>query len=652
MGRPYERELALLPETYSWALSEPADAIRSLVGRLQSRTLVGIGSGGSYTTAVFACDLHCRATSQLGVPLTPLNLAGARPFLRDAGALLFTAGGRNADAIQAFDHLVALEPSELGIFCRSRASPLGKAAKSLNLVRFVEVAPPGGKDGFLATNSILAAATLLQRGYSRSNSDCPLPAAYSDLVPTHLRSDAELDDACTEIWPRNTTLILHGPETRAAAVDLESKFTEAGLGNAQISDFRHFAHGRHYWTAKHAETTAIISLSTSADAALADATLALIPPDIPVHRWEAPAPSENGAASLAAIVHAVRLAGSAGRWLGEDPGRPVVPRFGRRIYSLGSRTRYQRPISTNKEGLSPGAAISIARKVGSRWNHLLPEETTAWRSRYDLFVQQILAVSFSGIVFDYDGTLCDSERRFDPLDSRIIRHLLRILAAGVRVGVATGRGKSARESLRDALPSRLWEKVLVGYYNGGDVAPLSDAMRPALDKSPANELTEIRRTLTSDPILSSNILTEIRPKQLTITAVGNATLDEVFHIVQAVLALSKYVGVRAFRSGHSVDVVAPGVSKSSVLASVVGGDPASPDSPEVLAVGDQGDPSGNDAELLSHRHSLSVDRTSPLPHTCWNLAPRGIRGVEATLFYLEQLHVGAGTFRLEPKGMY
>ena len=49
-----------------------------------------------------------------------------------------------------------------------------------------------------------------------------------------------------------------------------------------------------------------------------------------------------------------------------------------------------------------------------------------------------------------------------------------MLRAGAVVGLATGRGKSVRQALRDAVDERLWGKVIVGYYNGGDIGLVGD----------------------------------------------------------------------------------------------------------------------------------------------------------------------------------
>src|SRR5476651_652935 len=60
-----------------------------------------------------------------------------------------------------------------------------------------------------------------------------------------------------------TIVVLHGPSTLPAAVDVESKFTEAALGSVQVADFRHFAHGRHHWIAKRGRESAVLAITSN-----------------------------------------------------------------------------------------------------------------------------------------------------------------------------------------------------------------------------------------------------------------------------------------------------------------------------------------------------------------------------------------------------
>jgi hypothetical protein len=112
------------------------------------------------------------------------------------------------------------------------------------------------------------------------------------------------------LWSRQTLVVLHGPATNAAAVDLESKFTEAALGNLQIADYRNFAHGRHHWLAKHGNVSGVLAFSSESDRLLATKTLSLLPKDIPVVRIDFEGNFLQ--VSLASLLTALHVAGWAG----------------------------------------------------------------------------------------------------------------------------------------------------------------------------------------------------------------------------------------------------------------------------------------------------------------------------------------------------
>ena len=64
-----------------------------------------------------------------------------------------------------------------------------------------------------------------------------------------------------------------------------------------------------------------------------------------------------------------------------------------------------------------------------------------------------------------------------------------------------------------------------------------------------------------------------------------------------------------------------------------------------LCIGDYGSVEGNDYELLTSKYSLSVDRVSRNAESCWNIAPPGIYGLDATLYYLSHLTVTDGIIK-------
>jgi hydroxymethylpyrimidine pyrophosphatase-like HAD family hydrolase len=99
------------------------------------------------------------------------------------------------------------------------------------------------------------------------------------------------------------------------------------------------------------------------------------------------------------------------------------------------------------------------------------------------------------------------------------------------------------------------------------------------------------------------------------------------------------------RSKHSIDILAPGVGKSQLIAHMIQHFQIDPY--EILTMGDQGAWPGNDADLLEHRFSLSVDLPSRRMDRGWKLAPEHKRDVDATLWYLDRVQLRSdGHFKL------
>jgi len=120
--------------------------------------------------------------------------------------------------------------------------------------------------------------------------------------------------------------------------------------------------------------------------------------------------------------------------------------------------------------------------------------------------------------------------------------------------------------------------------------------------------------------------------------------NRLWDLVQQVLLATGCRDLTVTRSGHSVDILAPRVSKLNILTGLrerVGTAP-------VLCIGDRGRWPGKDYELLREPFSLGVDEISVDPGTCWNLAPPGQRGIAVTLDYFKAIEVVEGGLRFRP----
>ncbi len=637
MGKPYATELARIPETYAWASSVDIGELVHAVSGLAPLPLLVVGSGGSFTAAHFAATLHERHTGRIARPMTPFEFVDAPIDIGDAGVLVLTAGGNNADIVAALESAAAREAKRCVLVCFRAGSRASRMARRYPMIDAIDgLRPPAGKDGFLATNSLVALSMLLVRAYQET-SRSPLPTG-TPAPPTFepvetLQNLVQLQvDPEHPIWSRDTILVLYDPGTQAAAIDIESKFSEAALRNVHIADYRNFAHGRHHWLAKRADDSGVLALFTESHSALAIKTLDLLPGDVPALRVRLPDGTSGALAGLFAALLAV-LAG--GKACGIDPGRPGVPEFGRRIYRLRG-LRAVPPQARSAE------SVAIARKLRCDIRFLEQRsDLAAWSRAYATFCKGLAAARIGAVALDYDGTLCDERDRFAGPRPAIGEELARLLRSNVLLGIATGRGRSVRNDLRRLLPDDTWPRVVIGYYNGADLGLLDDDAHPESAGQPVASIAEVASRLTADTLLSGIAQCEVRRTQVSIrpTTPGNAPSTW-----RRVIDIASSGNVAVVRSSHSIDVLAQSVTKTTVvdhLAALVAADQ------HVLAIGDKGEWPGNDFALLSTRYSLSVDEASVNPATCWNIAPRSSRGAAAALHYLRSLRASESGCQLD-----
>lgn len=640
MARPYAAEMEELADTFAWAATANVEPLRKAAQAAGFSSLLAIGSGGSLTAAHALAGLHQRSTTRIAAVATPME-ALAEPLDASVAPWLLSAGGGNVDILAAAKRLIAREPRQVAVLCGRDDSPLAELCRRHPYVDLLIYAPPVGRDGFLATNSLLGFTALLTRAYAAEfGGEADWSATVEAIQLLLSRNSAATAAWCVAtaaLWARPTTLVLHGPSTWIGAIDLELKFTEAALGNLQLADYRNFAHGRHHWLAKRGEVSSVLAFVSETDRTLADRTLALIPPDIPLARIELA--GSGSAASIASLVAALRITGWAGVARGIDPGRPGVPEFGRKLYNLPLPRQGR---SEQHHGLSDRDAAAIGRKAGVSPARLAARgELDRWRTSLDDFRRQLRDAYFAGIVLDYDGTIVDTRHRFELADEEVTSELTRLLQAGAHIAIATGRGASVRKDLRARLPEAVWQRVLVGYYTGAEISPLNDDTTPDGAEGTCKALAALAAALRAQPELAEAAEQTDRRFQITLQAKRAMPENRLWDLAHQVLLLTGNLETAITRSSHSIDIVASGISKLNVLKRLrehVG-------DASILSIGDRGRWPGNDYELLGGSFALSVDEISVDPATCWNFAERGQRGVAVTLEYLRALEPNCGVFR-------
>lgn len=455
MARPYEKEMSNLSDTFAWAAAADIKPLRQAVRKAGLWPMRAIGSGGSLTGAHAIADLHRRYTGQLAAAGTPLD-AVHEPLDTATTTWLVSAGGNNVDIVAAAKALILREPRQCGVICANETSRLAKLCRQHPFVDLLLYSPPAGKDGFLATNSLLGFAVLLTRAYATEYGPGPAweetVACLEPLLSDESDASTSWKMATAPLWTRPTTLVLHGPSTRIGAIDLESKFTEAAIGHVQIADYRNFAHGRHHWLAKRGDSSSVLAFVTDTDRAIAERTLDLIPKN--VMQAQIMFDGAPVATAIASLLATLRITGWAGRTRGIDPGRPGVPDFGRKLYRLSLPSRTAAP---RLPKLTPRDRAAIDRKAAAAVGQATAHgELDRWRKALADFRDRLHGAHFGGIVLDYDGTVVDTRYRSDPVDPPMATALVRLAQAGTPIAFATGRGASIRRDLQRRIPRDFW----------------------------------------------------------------------------------------------------------------------------------------------------------------------------------------------------
>jgi hypothetical protein len=191
-----------------------------------------------------------------------------------------------------------------------------------------------------------------------------------------------------------------------------------------------------------------------------------------------------------------------------------------------------------------------------------------------------------------------------------------------------------RVALRATIEKRFWGRLVIGYYNGSQVASLATEGSPIVGE-PTEDLRKFTDLMRRQSQLWALITVEERRDQLTIEARSPRDSDEATRWIRHLVQVSG-LRVQAVQSSRSIDIIRQNVSKQSVVSATLA---LARNNAPMLCIGDAGDWPGNDFVLLANDYSLSSAVASPDPQTCWNLAPPGIRGSDATLFYLSALRI-------------
>lgn len=620
MGKPFKEELKLNYDLLNWVLELDLNVLKKSIESCRNSTVYIIGSGGSLS----ACYLLEFLFEQIGVvakSVTPLEVIYSKKNFSNSSFFLVSSSGKNKDILFAFKSIIKENPKEVHTICMVKGSPLRKLSDLYSKAKIYEYEIPTGKDGFLATNSLLAYFAIFTKVFSALKSLKALKENVKNFTKT-------IKEFSNKIDASYTLFVLYSGSSKCVAMDIESKCIEASLCDLTTADYRNFGHGRHNWFDKRPKNSAIVLLTNNVDRPLAEKTIKALPIAIPYITIDSS--SQFPMSSIDQLLQSFRLIEELGKNANIDPGRPGVPEFGRKLYNLSYYSIFKQ-----KSSVSTRAYNSIYRKIGAL-DIENPKLLKEWNKNYENFIKKINGEKLTTIIFDFDGTLCSSSKRYEGVDDIIKGKLIEILERGFLLGIATGRGKSARENLQTFIPEKYYDNVFISYYNGFETGNLGQNELPNLNKDVEVSILKSHEILKSK-LKNYNVSLDSRPGQITIEIKNRNNAVKLKSYIRGTILKHAYLNVQILESDHSIDIIPKNVSKLSIVNFCQEREKELGIKGNYLCIGDKGMWPGNDYKLLGASLSLSVDEVSLEEDTCWNLASLGLSNVEATEEYLDKI---------------
>ena len=623
MGRPFVSELEAISETSRMFFEYNVDRLYDSVKCSLNIPVLAIGSGGSFSVAK-AFSLLITSLGGFAKAITPFDLLSENA-ISSCYVFLFTAGGNNPDTLHAYRYVKLQEPKGYFILCTNPESAIQKEMDRDHFYNYLVCTIPFGKDGFLAVNSTIGMLTLFEKVYGQ----------FTKMQITKRNYQiSTLEDS--SFFSRKTIIGLNGMWSSPVIVDFESKCTEAGLVSVLPTDLRNFAHGRHHWIAKNQEESAIICFVSGDERLLAERTLGFLPemPKVIVESEH-----NNYLAVLDFFPKMFAYVQQFGTYRKIDPGRPQVPAFGRKIYHVNHN------LIKNNSKLVECSTNILSRAVARKISGLDEIGQTSIRTKYKAeckaYIKNITNTHFKGIILDYDNTvICDNDTH-SPLYRDIINKLIELLENGVYVAFASGRGSSILLQLRKDIPHQFWTQIWISCYNGASTIRLSEEMQVI----PENEQIKVLDVLLKQTGLFSCDYAYTNKHNIQITFFLEGRERKWCQDIVSELIERNGMQLICHTTDHSLDILSKFTSKKTLYdkMKMEHGDI------NILSIGDSGNLCGNDFLLLSQDYGMSSEHTSVFYDSCWNLAPLGYKGIQATHYYLSALSLKKGCFNINIK---
>lgn len=630
----FNENLTRLPDAFDRGVSVHAHDVGDVLRSAQGLSFTTVGSGASYSVAVFLSRL---LESHFGLPATAKNpydyyLSPKRP----GGTVLVSASGNNKDIVACLDVSLAYELKPLVVVTSNPNGQLLKHASDYAGLSplIIREAHSKEREGFFGVQSVLEAI-----------------GAFVSIVPElRAKLGASAKDWCRDICIE-AEADLHrkaGLVSRVAAADhvvglatgwalpclhdFESKFVEGGLGWLEVAEGKNFTHGRFVNSFRREHKTAIIFFATGESTSVLDMLeegYGQIFPFLPIISTY-----EGGLGGIELFIRMFHLFSLLAKHRNVNISRPPVPEEARKLFK--GESLY--PHLALRDKLRDYVEKTVGEKTAALREDPNPESD---RDKYGVSkavaaasISFLYSEHFVGLLCDYDGTLVELKAPDDGLRDDLVQSLERLLEADIPIAIVTGRGRSAVNSLRETISLPLQKNIYCYLYNGGALWRLSEEKPRWVRKLKNIEgILEALSTAAEIKSLASHVETASLKCQVTLHLLN---IDEAPRATAIVRDIVKRVHGQAYSvktSGRSVDVFPSNVSKVKALADFKGQILRQPRGAPVLIIGDRGDKDGNDFELLQEPYSFSVDELHWKSSTCFpvfNIEGQRLFGPTAT----------------------
>lgn len=337
----YEEKVDSAP----WAMSTSfLSGTRSgeFFSRVLGQRLYVVGSGASYSVAVFGALLTNQLTDCIGIATTPYEyISLAKPA---SSAVLISFGGENRDILSALEKARDLHSSEIHVFTGKNESTLARYAKGTPKAHVHHVSSRVTDSGFVSTTGMLACVSMLvgvlAKSFRFDTLDLSEFFGLQSLSETFLRAKTEVITSFRKVSEsldrdQPTHIVALGSGWAwPAVVDFEARMTEGAVCTTEISELKNYTHGRYLNAYRNKASRFFVIFGLPSDARLVRFLKEKLSRDFPV--LVANSQLEPPAGALDLLIRELYVSSEISKKLGLDIAKVIrFPKESRGLFSWG-----------------------------------------------------------------------------------------------------------------------------------------------------------------------------------------------------------------------------------------------------------------------------------------------------------------------------